>query len=411
MADAARVTVIGAGPVGLAIAVVLSRRGTDCLLLEKRDGLSTVSKASTFHPPTLEIFGNFGVLGPMLEKGRKATHIQYRDPDGVFAEFDHALLEADTPYPFRLHLEQSAITPLMADIVRGSGHGEIRFGAELQSLETLEDGVRVGWSDADGAVHHHDCDFVVGADGASSTVRDLLGLELEGIHYPGRVLRLVSTDPIEDYLPGIGQISYVFDRDNRSVSLLQMPDCWRLIIRLPAGFDEDEVVRPEWYMAELHHFLPMLPERLTLRSHDIYGARKMLASSHGNDRVFLIGDALHLTNTRGGMNMNCGIHDAWVLGHAIADALESGQPGLAEAAAIARRRVAEEELLPRTDRNVAGGPGWLDEVRRRAASPENAREMLVRTTMLDMAPPRDAQNLQPDTRMTPAQTIQPETAK
>ncbi|MFT4014445.1 MAG: FAD-dependent monooxygenase [Paracoccus sp. (in: a-proteobacteria)] len=383
-----RVIVIGAGPVGLTAAAVLTARGVDCLVLEKRAGLSTASKASTFHPPTLEILAEFGILGPILERGRKATHIQYRDQDGVFAEFDHALLADRTPYPFRLHLEQSAITPLLKQAVEVSGHGEVRFGAELRALRQDAQGVTVEWSDTEGQIHEERADFAIGADGAGSATRDLLGLTLEGTHYPGKVLRLVVTDPLEQILPGIGQISYVFREDGRSVSLLQMPDCWRVIIRLPDGFDEAEVTRPEWYMAELGSFIPGLPKRLTLRSWDIYGARKMLASGHGAARTFLIGDALHLTNTRGGMNMNCGIHDAYTLGNAIAQALASGQPALAEAAARERRRVAEQELLPRTDRNVRGGADWLDEVRRRAADADSARDMLVRTTMLDMAPPR-----------------------
>lgn len=390
MSKPARVIVVGAGPVGLTAAAVLTAHGIGCDVLEKRDALSTASKASTFHPPTLEIFQQFGILDPILAQGRKATHIQYRNQDSVFAEFDHALLAAETPYPFRLHLEQSAITPLLMAAIEGSGCGHIQFGAQVNAVHSDAGGAYVDWTDPQGNAHRQHGAFVIGADGASSAVRDALGIELEGTYYPGKVLRLVVTDPLEDIMPGIGQISYVFADDGRSVSLLQMPDCWRVIIRLPDGFDEAKASNAEWYMPELKRFIPGLPDQLTLRSWDIYGARKMLSSAHGVGRAFLIGDALHLTNTRGGMNMNCGIHDAYALGNAIAEALASDRPELAEAAAIARRRVAQTELLPRTDRNVRGGDAWLDEVRTRAADSDSARDMLFRTTMLDMAPPRRA---------------------
>lgn len=381
--------VVGAGPVGLAAAAMLTSLGQPCLVLEKRPELSRASKASTFHPPTLEMLAELGVVSPMLEKGVIADRIQYRATSGeVIAEFDHQLLDADTVYPHRLHLEQAAMTPLLAERVRSSGRGEIRLGAEVIGVGEDADSAWVDVRGKDDTVVRETGAFVLVADGASSRVRELMGIELEGEQYPGAVLRLVVADPIEQKVPGMGQISYIFAPDGRSVSLLQMPGCWRIIIRLKEGFDEAEVVRPDYYMPIVNEFLPQLGGRIDLISHDVYRARKMLASSHGGGRIFLIGDALHLTNTRGGMNMNCGIHDAYALGLAITEAIRRGAPEIAEAAARQRRVIAAEELLPRTDRNIRGGDAWLEEVRARAADRTASREMLVRTTMLDMAPQR-----------------------
>jgi 2-polyprenyl-6-methoxyphenol hydroxylase-like FAD-dependent oxidoreductase len=207
-----------------------------------------------------------------------------------------------------------------------------------------------------------------------------------GEEYQSRVLRLVVTDRLEDFLPGLGQISYIFDPEGTSISLLKMPDCWRIIIRLPKGYDENEVTKPEWYMRVVRHFMPAVPERLTLRSLDIYGASKMVADEYHRGRVFLAGDATHLSNTRGGMNMNCGIHDAYEMALAIGESIRSGDSGPAEAAAQRRRDVAVNELIPRTDRNVTGGPEWLEHIRATGADPDAARAMLWRTAMLDMAP-------------------------
>lgn len=385
-----QVIIVGAGPVGLSAAACLAGLGVDCVVLEKRAGLSKASKASTFHPPTLEILGEFGVLGDMLRHGLIVDRIQYRSSEGtVLAEFDHKLLTGETPCPHRLHLEQSALTPLLLDRLNDSPNVEIRFGHAFRDAVETEDGVEVSYQAPSGAMQRIAADFVLAADGAHSAVRDAIGLVLEGSEYPGQVLRLVVTDALSDVLPGLGQISYIFGSDGSSVSLLQMPDCWRVIIRLSAGFDPEVVVRPDWYMPVVRRYIPQLPQGdLTLREHDIYGARKMLASSHGTRRVFLIGDALHLTNTRGGMNMNCGIHDAYAMGHAIAAALSADRPAIATAAARERRQIAQEQLLPRTDRSVTGGADWLDHVRGMAADPVRAREMLVRAAMLDMAPAR-----------------------
>lgn len=86
--------------------------------------------------------------------------------------------------------------------------------------------------------------------------------------------------------------------------------------------------------------------------------------------------------------MNCGIHDAYALGNAIAKALSGDAPAIATDAAQQRRQIAQDQLLPRTDRTIAGGTDWLEHVRGMAADPAQAREMLVRAAMLDMAPPR-----------------------
>lgn len=389
MAGDQRVIVVGAGPVGLAAAAVLTAQGIRCLLLEKRAELSRASKASTFHPPTLEILAEFGLAERMLAQGIIADRIQYRSTAGaVMAEFDHALLAAETPYPTRVHLEQSVITPMLLEHILATGFAEMRFETEATALGEDAAGAWVEVAGPGGMTERLEAAFVLGADGAHSVVRDALGIALDGEAYPGGVLRLVTLDKLEERIPGIGQISYIFAPDGRSVSLLQMPGCWRIIIRLAEGFDEAAVVEPGYYEPILREFLPQLPLPLPLITHDIYRARKMMARSHGGKRIFLIGDALHQTNTRGGMNMNCGIHDAYALGHAIREALDAGAPEIAEAAAAERLRVAKEELLPRTDRNVRGGPAHLAELQARAQDPQASAEMLRRATMLDMAPAR-----------------------
>jgi 2-polyprenyl-6-methoxyphenol hydroxylase-like FAD-dependent oxidoreductase len=119
---------------------------------------------------------------------------------------------------------------------------------------------------------------------------------------------------------------------------------------------------------------------------DIYGVSKRAAARYLAGRVCLAGDSAHVTNTRGGMNMNCGIHDAFAIARAIIEAQQADQPQRVAAAAEERRRVAMDFLIPRTDRNVAGGRAWLDEIRSMAADVEQARAFLRASAMLDMVP-------------------------
>lgn len=409
----ASVIVVGAGPVGLTAALALVRRGVPVTLLEKRPTLNVASRASTFHPPTLAILEALGVVGPMLAKGWKADRIQYRrvgeaeSGDGpvtgagdAFADFDLALLAGETKHPYRIHLEQAAVTPLLLAQLEASPLARIRFGAEVVDAGSDEpagsepgDGggawVAIRESAGSSAVVVGTC--VLAADGAKSAVREAVGIAHEGESYPGRVLRLMTTRALDALLPGVAPVSYLFRADGSSISLLRMPDCWRVIVRVPEAESDAAVQDPAWYLPRVRRFLPLgeaaTPDGgLPLIGKDVYGASKMVADRYREGRVFLIGDSAHLTNTRGGMNMNCGIHDAWAMAEALAGALPTGDWAAVETVADARRAVAVETLIPRTDRNVAGGEAWLAEIAATAADPARARAYLRGTAMLDIAP-------------------------
>lgn len=378
-----RVLICGAGPVGLTAALVLCRRNIPCLILERRERLNTASKASTFHPPTLEILEELGLLGQMLQHGRLADRIQFRHVDGtVFAEFNQGMLADDTRCPFRLHLEQSAITPLLLGNALDTGLAEIRFGAEVASVGTDGEGA---WAELKDGSKHRGA-YLIGTDGAHSAVRGSLGIPFTGEDYPGRVLRLMVRDDLNTLLPGVAGVSYLYTDDHRSISLLEMPDCWRVIIRVPDGISDDTVTEPDWYCQVLQEFIPASKGKLSVIRTDIYSASKMLAGSNQVERVALAGDAVHLTNTRGGMNMNCGIHDAYILARAIENAIRTGSQAAVIEAQQERFRVARDELLPRTDRNVVGKKEWLSYITEVAADGIKAREYLLGSSMIDISP-------------------------
>src|SRR5262245_59678958 len=104
------VLIAGAGPVGLTAALCLARRGIPVTGFEAGDQIFDDRRAGTIHPPTLELFADIGVTDLMLARGFVVRNYQYRDRrTGVVADFDLSALADDTPYPFRLMLEQHKI--------------------------------------------------------------------------------------------------------------------------------------------------------------------------------------------------------------------------------------------------------------------------------------------------------------
>ena len=375
---------VGAGPVGLVAALHLARAGVHVALLEKREGLSVASLASTIHPPTLDILDALGVLPLVQGRGLVADTIQYRTPDGVFAEFHMRGLAADTRYPYRLHLEQAHITPVLLAMLVACPNAVVRFGCEVVGVSPRPGVVAATIQDGDGRTVM-EAPFLLAADGARSPVRTALGIGFAGITYPDKVLRVMTRQRLEDLLPGLAPVSYLY-HGGASVSFLHMADCWRIILRVPAEVPDEQAMDEDWILGRFRAVLPDCTRLPAVAGKDIYGASRRVAASFGHGGAYLMGDAAHVTSTRGGMNMNCGIYDAVALAQAVVAALRGGGTALVDALAVERRRVATDMLLPRTDRTVSGGSAWPEQLARTARSPADAVAYLRTAAMLDMAP-------------------------
>jgi 2-polyprenyl-6-methoxyphenol hydroxylase-like FAD-dependent oxidoreductase len=372
MPTSTRVIIAGAGPVGLSAAVRLAQLGIDVTVLEKRATLNATSHASTFHAPTIEIFEQLGILDEVRHKGHRVDRIQYYGvAEGLVADFDLGLLGAHTRFPQRLHLEQSEVAAALVARLHGFPHARIAFDAEVTDVAQDDACVSVAG--------HGTADILLATDGARSAVRESLGIAFDGEDYRNRVLRVMTEADLSRLIPGVAPMTYIFDGHD-SCSLLRMPGLWRIIFRIPPEETDAEALDPTRIRARLSRFLPEGAADLPLVSSDIYRASRRVAGSYGAARVMLAGDAAHVTNTRGGMNMNCGIHDAI----AAAEAIAEGSAAARDRYRAGRRAVATEMLIPRTDRTVSGGKAWLDTVRATAADPEAAAAFLLRSSMLDM---------------------------
>ena len=170
------VLISGAGPVGLVSALKLSQAGFRVTVFESSNALNMDLRASTFHPPTLDMLAPFGLTDELIPMGLIARYTQQRDrQEGVVAEFDMSLLTGETNYPFRLQCEQWKLTQLIKKQLDQNPDVQIHFNARVEAVS--QDADRVSLDVLVNQEHRQfQGDYLIGADGAWSSVRTSLGI-------------------------------------------------------------------------------------------------------------------------------------------------------------------------------------------------------------------------------------------
>jgi 3-(3-hydroxy-phenyl)propionate hydroxylase len=180
-----RIFIAGAGPVGLAAAAALVRRGIPVTVFEAAPQLNRESRASTFHPSTLDMLDDLGLADALVATGLVAPRVQYRTRrEGVIASFDFAGIADLTRHPYRLQSEQHNLTRIIDAKLAGDANYRIEFDRRVCGARQDAEGVTVTLATADGRTEERRGRFLIGADGARSEVRKALDIEFEGFTWP-----------------------------------------------------------------------------------------------------------------------------------------------------------------------------------------------------------------------------------
>ncbi len=345
----APVVIAGAGPVGLVAAAQLSRLGVPVTVLEARHELSRESRASTFHPPTLDMLDDLGMAAPLVAQGRKAPKVQYRTRAGKFAEFDFGRLAGVTRHPYRLQCEQFKLTRIIYERLRTEPGAQLHFDSRVTHVQQDEDGVTVTLRNG-ASSRSLRASWLIGADGASSAVRTCCDIPFEGFTWPERFLVISTAFDFDSVLPDLASVSYVADPDQWHF-YLRIPGHWRIMFPVPPGMSDAEATDPAYAERLIATLIPGA-SGCDISHKTLYKVHQRVASQFRRGRVLLAGDAAHINNPLGGMGMNGGIHDAINLANRLAAVWRGdAPPSELDRYANQRRRITLETIEKQSIQN------------------------------------------------------------
>lgn len=347
MAERCEVVIVGAGPVGLALALGLARVGRRVVVLEKEPGTAEFSRAPAIWPRTQEVLDGLGVVPRFIAEGIRLEKVRLRDADRDRDLLTIPLeeLKDETTFPWLLILPQSVTERLLLDAVHEQGSAQVRFSSEVTHLEQDASTVRVTYR-RDGSDHLVEADFAVGCDGAHSVVRDVLGSSFEGVTYSARAaLADLVLPSAPDHLTG----PRISTRKGLAVALRIDERRWRLIL----PFKEDASLsldrRVERAARGLFPHVDSAEDYESVWQSE-FRLHRRIASRFVDGRIALAGDAAHLNSPVGGQGMNAGLQDVEVLCRVLLEALESDDVDQLTDYDRARREAIEDGVNRFTDR-------------------------------------------------------------
>lgn len=317
------VLIAGGGPVGATLALYLAQAGIPVILFEGDEEFPIDLRASTFHPPTLDMLDKLGLTEKLIPQGLVVREYQFREREsGEAFNFNLARLAGVTNHPYRLQCEQYKLVRTAAQMLEQYPHAEVRMGAKVLGYSSDENGVEALVFDGNDE-HRVEGSFLVGTDGANSRIRQASATLFEGLTYPERFLVVSTTFPFERVFDGLRWVNYVSDPEEWCV-LLKTVDLWRVQFPTDPSADTEDLLSDEFIQDRLQRLYPKDGD-YDIHHRTLYRVHQRVAETYRvEDRVLLAGDAAHVNNPLGGMGMNGGIHDAFSLGEKLVAIIRDG---------------------------------------------------------------------------------------
>lgn len=346
------VVIVGAGPIGLVTALELARYGTPVVVINAEVQVSHGSRAIVFTRRSMEILQQVGIAERMLEKA-----YPWRSGNSIYRGQRVFRLEApydeDDRFQPLNNLQQQYVEQYLVEKAQQTPLIELRWGSKVTGVSSLPDHTELQIDTPEGE-YTLSCDWLIAADGAKSTIRQELGLRMEGASYSGR---FVIADIKIDIPWPTERLAY-FDPDwNRGNTILmhrQPEGIWRLDYQLPANETPEQALAPESLNTRIQAQLNMVgitaPWELDWCS--VYSAHAMTLPDYIHQRVIFTGDAAHMLPIFGVRGANTGFQDAQNLAWKLAMFLKGvGTPQLL-ATYTCERVTAAQEIIAEASKST-----------------------------------------------------------
>ncbi len=299
---------------GLTLTNFLSKKGIRVLLLEKNKSLSEHSKAITIWPPTQEIFAELGMLQEFEEKSLCYSKLTLHDADQnkPLISFPFEKMADKTPFPRLLILPQYKTEQILYNRLERAGNAKIRFKAEFEGFSQKDDCVITSYS-FNGQKTNCKSKFLIGCDGAKSSVREKMGIALLGDTFPFKAA-LADIRLKTDKRYTSPRISTA---DNLQIAFHIDKDLWRLITLFT---HTRKLSLSDRIKKSIPPLLGTVDHELIWQSE--FNLHSRTAEKFAEGRVILAGDAAHLNSPVGGQGMNAGIIDILDLAPALIKSIE-----------------------------------------------------------------------------------------
>jgi 2-polyprenyl-6-methoxyphenol hydroxylase-like FAD-dependent oxidoreductase len=319
-------------------ALVLAANGIRCRVLEQRTGPSDGSRALGLQARSMELLAGLGLADEIERISYRLSGASIMRGDAELSRL--AWVPPRSPYPYTYVLPQPGLESILRKALRAAGV-EIEYGADVQDIDHNDECVDVQLGDG----RRLECEWLVGADGARSTVREALGISFTGgatgeTYYLGDI-RLESKMSFQDSAMWLGPAG--------PLMLMRLPGgdgLWRVFADMSDRSRREELREPG--ITELQR---LVDERGTGSTRitevewtSIFRTRVCLADEYRRGRVFLAGDAAHIFPPFGGQGMNLGIQDAVNLAWRLAQVESGASPDLLDDYETERRPVAASTI-------------------------------------------------------------------
>ncbi|HTB89439.1 MAG TPA: FAD-dependent monooxygenase [Steroidobacteraceae bacterium] len=378
------VVVVGGGPTGFVSALGLARAGIRLTVIESEAKIVASPRAAVYHWCVLEGFEALGIREEVERAGfSKQDYTYLVHKTGERIEFSLAVLDGHTPFPYNLHLGQHRLAEIALRKLAEYPHAGVRFNTRLISLTQDPEGVTLQVMTPNGPEEMR-AQWLIGADGAASTVRQQLGLDFEGMTWPER---FVATNVFFDFeRHHYARATFLIDEVHGAViAKLDNSGLWRCTYMEDAALPEEAMLDrlPQVFAAILpgagdYQIDLAAPYRMHQRS----------APRYRVGRVVLAGDAAHVTNPTGGLGLTSGLLDCFALYPALAAVISIGaDPKVLDRYSDARREIFLNRVSPQAVANkrlifhANGGGKHLEEALIALRRLRTDREFLLQRLM------------------------------